>query len=196
MVGSGHVLVCSNTKCVLICKYSVTGQYHCRCSESPASEFVCASQDRMVVQAKTQGFILVWAERPYLQFELSCSCTQMFAARVTNGREREQGSQVSGSRMCVCSSAGACVRMRMPLHGVRPPFTERVRERAWGSGDSGPLSATERWVPLTYLDLARERRPVRTLLTQYSSCPHGNGISACQPDFRVPRLRGMALCLV
>ena len=47
----------------------------------------------MVIQVTAQGFILVRAECPYIQFELSCSCIQMFAVGVTNGREGGEGPQ-------------------------------------------------------------------------------------------------------
>jgi hypothetical protein len=147
----------------------------------------------MVVQANTQGFILVRAERPYVQFELSCSCTQKFVAGVTNGRERDYASQVSGwLRGCVC----VCVQVRVrvcvcgcPAWSAPPPFiAQGVRVYREGKRECGgratpdPLSATERRVPLTYLDLARGKRLVHMLLTQYSPCPCGNGISTCQPD--------------
>jgi hypothetical protein len=52
-------------------------------SNSQLVNFYCASG-----LGKTQGFILVWAECPYIQFDLLVFL-HWFAVWVTNGRERE-----------------------------------------------------------------------------------------------------------
>ena len=82
----------------------------------------------MVIQVKAQGFILVRAECPYVQFELSCSYTQMFALGVTNGRERENKGPKSLVRGCVCVCVFECKCMSVytdvdaPAWGAPPPF--------------------------------------------------------------------------
>ena len=76
----------------------------------------------------------------------------MLALGVTNGREREQGSQVSG--LCVCLSLCVCVCVGVMsadvvaddlASGTSPPFIVHGvtiytdgEEGAWGSGDSRP----------------------------------------------------------
>ena len=90
----------------------------CRCSGSPASKFVCASQEQMVIQVKTRDFILVRAECPYVQFELS----QLGA------QTGERGSEGPKSLVCVCvcaserASADGSVNVRMPCKGCASPL--------------------------------------------------------------------------
>ena len=76
-------------------------------------KFVCMSQAQMVVQGFDTRFILIRAERPYVQFDLLQSCTQ-FVVGITNGQERERGSQVSGLRVHML---GESVYSRSPTQG-------------------------------------------------------------------------------
>jgi len=48
----------------------------CLCSVSPMSKFVCTPQARMVMQGCDTRHILFRTLCPYVQFELSCFCTQ------------------------------------------------------------------------------------------------------------------------
>jgi len=52
-----------------------TKKKKCRCSISPASKFVLRVTGQNGIQGNDTRIILVRAECPYVQFELSCSCT-------------------------------------------------------------------------------------------------------------------------
>ena len=107
----------------------------CRCSGSPASKFVCASQEQMVIQVKTRDFILVRVECPYVHFELS-------QLGVQTGERGSEGPKSLGC-VCVCTSAGVNVRISCkgyasPFYSPRGEDLQREREDVWGSGDSRP----------------------------------------------------------
>lgn len=109
----------------------------------------CASQARMVMQGNDTRIILVRAECPYVQFELSCSCTWFVLMGYKRTREGNElpSLWVAWAWVWVCKRSiphsGGC-----PLPFIvqgREGLTQKVkREKMRGSDAARPLFSVRR----------------------------------------------------
>jgi len=112
------------------------------------------------MQGVDTRFILVRAECPNVQFELSCSCIQVCSRGYKRARE---GARVPSLWFV---SVGTCVFVSVlsgcPARGTFPTFIVQVvsvytegEERCEGRANPDPYLPSDpypTWVPLTYLD--------------------------------------------
>jgi hypothetical protein len=88
------------------------------------------------VQKKIQGFILVRAEHPYIQFELFVFL-HLLAVGVTNGRESERAPKSLVAKCsceyvsvsCILPLGGPPLRFYRPREGVRYTREREIRSR-------------------------------------------------------------------
>jgi len=109
---------------------SPTWRANCQYSVSPAGKFATASLLRMVMQGFDPRIYTGSGRMSLRPVRALALLHSKFAVGVTNRRERERGSQVSGGKrvgMCVCG--GGVDRLgSVPLHGTPPiPFIAQGR---------------------------------------------------------------------
>ena len=112
----------------------------CQCSVSPASKFASTSLLRMVMQGFNMRIYTGLGRMSLCLVQALALLHSKFGVGVTNGRERERDSQVSGGKrvgMHVCVCVNVCVvwligRVSTPLHGVPSiPFIAQGRSGGW-----------------------------------------------------------------